>query len=48
MINGREDFDLPYTTAQLPLFRMLGTRSADKRHAVILDWLDRYLGQVGE
>ena len=46
------------------MFRMLGTPSADKRHAVldgghlpprpqnvykeILDWLDRYLGRVGE
>ena len=64
MVNGREDFDLPYTTAQVPMFRMLGTPPADKRHAVlegghlpprpqdvykeILDWLDRYLGRVGE
>ena len=64
MVNGREDFDLPYTTAQVPMFRMLGTAAADKRHVVfegghlpprpqevykeILDWLDRYLGQVQE
>jgi hypothetical protein len=33
--NGREDFDLPYTTAQVPMFRMLGTAAADKRHAVL-------------
>ncbi|MGZ4789515.1 MAG: bifunctional serine/threonine-protein kinase/formylglycine-generating enzyme family protein [Terriglobales bacterium] len=64
MVNGREDFDLPYKTAQLPMFRMLGTPPADKHHEVlegghlpprpqevykvILDWLDRYLGQVGQ
>jgi eukaryotic-like serine/threonine-protein kinase len=35
MVNGREDFDLPYSTAQLPLFRMLGTPAADKRHVVL-------------
>ncbi|HUL72488.1 MAG TPA: protein kinase [Vicinamibacterales bacterium] len=34
MVNGREDFDLPYTTAQVPMFRMLGTPAADKKHAV--------------
>jgi len=34
MVNGREDFDLPYATAQVPMFRMLGTPPADKRHAV--------------
>jgi dienelactone hydrolase len=34
MVNGREDFDLPYATAQLPMFRMLGTPAADKRHVV--------------
>jgi hypothetical protein len=33
MVNGREDFDLPYDTAQVPLFDMLG--SADKHHAVL-------------
>jgi dienelactone hydrolase len=32
MVNGREDFDLPYATAQLPMFKMLG--SAQKKHAV--------------
>jgi hypothetical protein len=35
MVNGREDFDLPYETAQLPLFRMLGTPAADKKHRVL-------------
>ncbi|MFI5168038.1 MAG: protein kinase [Thermoanaerobaculales bacterium] len=34
MVNGREDFDLPYATAQVPMFRMLGTPEAEKRHAV--------------
>jgi eukaryotic-like serine/threonine-protein kinase len=34
MVNGRQDFDLPYATAQVPMFRMLGTPAADKRHAV--------------
>jgi hypothetical protein len=35
MVNGREDFDLPYDTAQVPLFTMLGTPAADKHHAVL-------------
>jgi eukaryotic-like serine/threonine-protein kinase len=35
MVNGREDFDLPYATAQVPMFRMLGSSAADKRHAVL-------------
>jgi formylglycine-generating enzyme required for sulfatase activity/dienelactone hydrolase len=34
MVNGREDFDLPYKTAQLPMFRMLGTPEPQKRHVV--------------
>jgi len=34
MVNGREDFDLPFATAQVPMFRMLGTPAADKRHVV--------------
>ncbi len=34
MVNGREDFDLPYATAQVPMFQALGTAAADKRHAV--------------
>jgi hypothetical protein len=63
MINGRWDFVLPYDTAQVPLFRLLGTPPPDKRHevfdgghvplrrqdvvALVLRWLDRYLGPVG-
>ncbi len=35
MVNGREDFDLPYATAQVPMFRLLGTPPADKKHAVL-------------
>jgi len=35
MINGRYDFDVPYNTRQLPLFRLLGTPLKDKRHAVV-------------
>jgi predicted Ser/Thr protein kinase/poly(3-hydroxybutyrate) depolymerase len=35
MINGREDFDLPYETAQVPLFRMIGCDPAAKRHVVL-------------
>jgi formylglycine-generating enzyme required for sulfatase activity/predicted Ser/Thr protein kinase len=35
MVNGREDFDLPYDTAQVPMFNMLGTPAADKRHVVM-------------
>ena len=34
MVNGREDFDLPYATAQVPMFNALGTPAADKKHAV--------------
>jgi TolB-like protein/formylglycine-generating enzyme required for sulfatase activity/Tfp pilus assembly protein PilF/dienelactone hydrolase len=34
MVNGREDFDLPYATAQVPMFRMLGTPPDEKRHLV--------------
>ncbi|MFI5178621.1 MAG: protein kinase [Vicinamibacterales bacterium] len=34
MVNGRDDFDLPYATAQVPMFRLLGTPAADKKHAV--------------
>jgi len=35
MVNGREDFDLPYDTAQVPMFKALGTPGAEKRHAVL-------------
>jgi len=34
-VNGREDFDLPYETAQIPLFKALGSAAGDKRHAVL-------------
>ncbi|HKS94712.1 MAG TPA: protein kinase [Terriglobia bacterium] len=34
MINGRYDFDTPYSTCQLPLFRLLGAPVKDKRDAV--------------
>jgi dienelactone hydrolase len=34
MVNGREDFDLPYSSAQLPLFRALGSLPTDKQHVV--------------
>lgn len=32
MLNGRYDFIRTSTTLQLPLFRLLGTPEADKRH----------------
>jgi dienelactone hydrolase len=34
MVNGRDDFDLEYATKQVPMFRMLGTPPANKKHAV--------------
>jgi len=34
MVNGRYDATFPYESAQLPLFRMLGTAAVDKRHVV--------------
>lgn len=34
MLNGRHDFALPLEACQEPMFRLLGTRSADKRHVV--------------
>jgi dienelactone hydrolase len=34
MVNGRYDFIFPLETNQIPLFRALGTRDADKRHAL--------------
>ncbi len=64
MLNGRHDYIFPFETSQKPLFELLGTPAAHKRHVVyeaghdplprsqlvreILDWLDRYLGPVGE
>jgi cephalosporin-C deacetylase-like acetyl esterase len=35
MVNGQDDFDLPYRTAQLPLFEALGTPKADKKLVVL-------------
>jgi dienelactone hydrolase len=35
MVNGRYDFSFSLDKAQLPLFRMLGTAPADKRHAIL-------------
>ena len=35
MVNGRYDFSFSLDRAQLPLFRMLGTPAADKRHVVL-------------
>jgi eukaryotic-like serine/threonine-protein kinase len=35
MVNGRDDFDLPYASAQVPLFNMLGCAPADKRHVIL-------------
>jgi len=32
MLNGRDDFNFPVETAQAPMFQMLGTAAADKRH----------------
>jgi hypothetical protein len=34
MVNGRFDATFPYNTAQRPMFEMLGTPAADKRHVV--------------
>jgi pimeloyl-ACP methyl ester carboxylesterase len=35
MINGRDDFMMPYEMAQRPLFALLGTPSDLKRHALL-------------
>jgi eukaryotic-like serine/threonine-protein kinase len=35
MVNGRYDYTFPLETSQDPLFRMLGTSAADKRHIVL-------------
>lgn len=35
MVNGRYDFSFSLNRAQLPLFRMLGTPAADKRHVIL-------------
>ena len=34
MVNGRYDVTFPVSTAQQPLFQMLGTPTADKRHVI--------------
>jgi dienelactone hydrolase len=34
MLNGRHDYVLPYETSQKPLFNLLATPAADKRHVV--------------
>jgi dienelactone hydrolase len=34
MLNGKYDYDFPYETSQLPLFRLLGTPPEQKRHVV--------------
>ena len=35
MVNGRYDFSFSLDRAQRPLFRMLGTPDADKRHVLL-------------
>jgi hypothetical protein len=35
MINGRDDFTMPYELSQRPLFALLGTPSDLKRHALL-------------
>jgi dienelactone hydrolase len=35
MVNGRYDATFPPETSQIPLYRMLGTPEADKRHVVL-------------
>jgi len=34
MLNGRQDFAFPVETSQVPMFRLLGTPAADKRHVI--------------
>ncbi|HEX4156340.1 MAG TPA: protein kinase [Acidobacteriaceae bacterium] len=64
MVNGRYDYVFALELAQNPLFNMLATPPADKRHVLldtphdvteqrpqlvhaVLDWLDKYLGPIG-
>jgi formylglycine-generating enzyme required for sulfatase activity/predicted Ser/Thr protein kinase len=35
MVNGRDDFEAPLETAQVPLFKLLGSPAEHKRHAVL-------------
>jgi pimeloyl-ACP methyl ester carboxylesterase len=34
MVNGQDDFIFPLESSQVPLFRLLGVPSTEKRHAV--------------
>jgi dipeptidyl aminopeptidase/acylaminoacyl peptidase len=34
MLNGRDDFTFPIESSQLPMFRLIGTADADKRHVL--------------
>jgi len=34
MLNGRDDFTFPIETSQVPMFKLLGTADADKRHTL--------------
>jgi hypothetical protein len=34
MLNGREDFRFPLEQSQKPMFELLGTAAADKRHVL--------------
>jgi formylglycine-generating enzyme required for sulfatase activity/dienelactone hydrolase len=34
MLNGRQDFTFPIETSQVPMFKLLGTPAADKRHII--------------
>jgi len=34
MLNGRQDFAFPIETSQAPMFRLLGTPAAEKRHTI--------------
>jgi hypothetical protein len=34
MLNGKYDFFFPIESSQVPMFRLLGTPGADKRHVV--------------
>jgi serine/threonine protein kinase/formylglycine-generating enzyme required for sulfatase activity/dienelactone hydrolase len=36
MVNGRYDSILPVETAQTPMFRLIGTPAADKRHVILI------------
>jgi dienelactone hydrolase len=62
MLNGRFDFSFSVDNSQRPLYELLGTAQADKKHVLfdgghgafftndqireMLDWFDRYLGEV--